>query len=964
MTSTSTNAKKPYCDRISAFWDNEKSSPSVVPRLLHMEIDQLCLNCQSTCARTGAAPSGTLSDYHPSGQPAPTSSSSPAVPVYLAIKMPAQRTLRSQQIPPPPQPPSAGTDDADSCRAQERRILVEIQYPHAIKRDNPLLVMLQRRRKYRNLGFKTLGAACINLTDILQMRLLDARLPLLPDFESAQRKQQSWMMKHQQTQPIGYLHVVRLETLPAPVPGTASRLPTAGHSRADDEFLGASDDEDAVADDEEAAAVAAAAAAAAKAKKEAAFGAKPKEWRQKLKLFMDESFSTILKSRKLKPENNYGLELHQEESLWNDLEDIEPPDSSSSLDDDDDISVGSTPKPRVRRYFGSQSSHTRLAQHQQHHLTSPSPTVDQKLLQASMEPTDFLIGADSASTGFDTGPSATAPVPAELLAPPALPDPSSLATAAIRRASQQDLPCSQPAVTAATSASTGGTAVSVSTSSKSQPHPQPQQPPPPPSQLLLSPQQQASQSVLSVTDDQRQHASVRQQQKEQHRHRARSHTASCAALRIPFAAPPLPQAAASAATAAPEKSSPAGRRRSLVTQQELLNPHGSRQVPACMGAPRKECTDAVAKLHGDCLPDKLCLINTSEGGGRALLEALQQQQQSDSPPAAPLACIPTVTAADCRHALAHIASSLGHQTSTSPAASASSIAASSSASSSVYRICIAGSDSHVNSVLRAYVEQFGSKPAAWQSRVRFYYAPLLGPAALGRLLCSADSPDGYGAVWGDCVAGFVASSATAESGAVVGWSAADAAQRIRRYMHEADANLRLPVGEVLLAESADGAQTFVPFVLHVRLGQADRSAESDSELPSTAEEPHHHQQQQQTTPPGSPSMDCGRPVISVESSTAQTSVGEFVDLQLDYWTGGSDRRTALKPALRALRVCQAANGRGLSLSLVNKRQKIMRLGKKGKEPESRRETVEGLTRLICTGKSQPMRGEICVSIYL
>ncbi|PAA48387.1 hypothetical protein BOX15_Mlig019906g1 [Macrostomum lignano] len=102
-------------------------------------------------------------------------------------------------------------------------------------------------------------------------------------------------------------------------------------------------------------------------------------------------------------------------------------------------------------------------------------------------------------------------------------------------------------------------------------------------------------------------------------------------------------------------------------------------------------------------------------------------------------------------------------------------------------------------------------------------------------------------------------------------------------------------------------------------------------------------------------MDCGRPVISVESSTAQTSVGEFVDLQLDYWTGGSDRRTALKPALRALRVCQAANGRGLSLSLVNKRQKIMRLGKKGKEPESRRETVEGLTRLICTGKSQPMR---------
>jgi hypothetical protein len=42
---------------------------------------------------------------------------------------------------------------------------------------------------------------------------------------------------------------------------------------------------------------------------------------------------------------------------------------------------------------------------------------------------------------------------------------------------------------------------------------------------------------------------------------------------------------------------------------------------------------------------------------------------------------------------------------------------------SAIRVCIAGSDSYVNTILRPYVEQFSAKPPDWQTYIKFLIIP-------------------------------------------------------------------------------------------------------------------------------------------------------------------------------------------------------------------------------------------------
>ncbi|PAA61083.1 hypothetical protein BOX15_Mlig024085g1 [Macrostomum lignano] len=864
-------------DRMSAFWESEKSSPCIIPRVLLIRIDRMCV-------------------YANNGDE--------AGPVYLAIRMHAgsRRTLRSQQITVP-----------ERGQVFEHPITVEIQYPHAIKRDNPLLIMLQRRKKYRNLGFKTMGLAQVNLSDVLQCRLLQHQLDLLP--ESSSKVDQSSMSGKSSSaaaaaaanrRPVGFLHVVRLETLPPPRDLAACRKDFAAavagavaSGRWTDEAISDEDETDHGVDEDE---------EDEKIKKDAVN--KPKEWRQKFKLFMDENFSTILKLKKLKGGQQFELDYQpelQNESLWNDLDDAEP-DSDSSLDDDDELSVQSTPKPSLRRYFGSQASDCGkplastaaapgLKQHQQQH---------RRLLADEPDTMD-----DPPATGQS------------LLQPPA---------------------------------------------------------PLPPSQPTLSPT-----PLMSTTSSQQ----------------APSVTARGSAL-LPFDNP--------------------------------------------LTDPRKECIEAVHRLHGEPLPERLCIVCTAEAGGRALLEALQSEMR--------LPCVPTASPADCRHAIGHMAAALAQTPNPAGRAGAPPPPA-------LHRICLLGSDQHANAVLRAYVDHFGSRPPGWQSRVRFHYAPLPGGPTACAQLCRhlAGCDPTYAKLfhaddWRDS-------------------SPSEAARRIWRYLTGASGLLGLPIGEVMLAtglrhaESSEasetaaqqqqqqqqqvpgsassasaatsgsavtatataasgsavasstdgsagvggvavgaaasgsmddtdvvgfascplGAQTFVPFVVGVRIGLAEHP-DSDGEQQHHQLHHHHHPHHHQTspaaghlhgsgTPPQSPNLNDG-------GGGGGSGGGEFVDLQLDYWTAGNERKTALKPAFRALYISRLAqpaaaddktsasggpsggagaggsvSARGLVMTVVNreKKQKIMRLGKKGKETEGKREVVENLSRLICTSKSQshPMK---------
>ncbi|XP_059481521.1 phosphofurin acidic cluster sorting protein 2 isoform X2 [Neocloeon triangulifer] len=93
--------------------------------------------------------------------------------IIIAVKMQSsKRTLRSNELLLPP----GGLLDT------ELDLNFSLQYPHFIKRDeaNQLLIMLQRRKRYKNrtiLGFKTLAEGTINLSQALQ-RTMDVDLEL------------------------------------------------------------------------------------------------------------------------------------------------------------------------------------------------------------------------------------------------------------------------------------------------------------------------------------------------------------------------------------------------------------------------------------------------------------------------------------------------------------------------------------------------------------------------------------------------------------------------------------------------------------------------------------------------------------------------------------------------------------------------------------------------------------------
>lgn len=81
--------------------------------------------------------------------------------VSIAVKMhSSKRTLRSNEI----VVPAGGMLDT------ELELQFALQYPHFLKRDgNKLLVLLQRRKRYKNrtmLGYKTLAEGVVNMAQV------------------------------------------------------------------------------------------------------------------------------------------------------------------------------------------------------------------------------------------------------------------------------------------------------------------------------------------------------------------------------------------------------------------------------------------------------------------------------------------------------------------------------------------------------------------------------------------------------------------------------------------------------------------------------------------------------------------------------------------------------------------------------------------------------------------------------
>ncbi|XP_064490363.1 phosphofurin acidic cluster sorting protein 2-like [Ornithodoros turicata] len=300
----------------------------------------------------------------------------------------------------------------------------------------------------------------------------------------------------------------------------------------------------------------------------------------------------------------------------------------------------------------------------------------------------------------------------------------------------------------------------------------------------------------------------------------------------------------------------------------------------------------------------------------------------------------------------------------------------------VIRVGVVGPDSFVTSVLRLYVEHFSSKPPEWQHYVRFFIIPL-GTSAIARYLASVDNCYTAQFVepsWKELVDHTSDDSTSLESQELM--------DRVVNYLSSANAVLQLPVAEVMAtykekSSDEESLQVFIPFISDVKIGMMEGTATSvdyeDGSVALSGSPPSTslmEKARENTTPPNSPCIsntiinsgggNCAPPVPT--PTTPQPT--ESMDLQLDYWTlplrmeqgkRGESNKFTLKQAFRSLQVSRLPSigetlGASLTLSYVikEKKQKIMRLGKKKEretDKESRCQVVEGVHRLICSCKN-------------
>ncbi|XP_013077652.1 phosphofurin acidic cluster sorting protein 1-like isoform X1 [Biomphalaria glabrata] len=399
--------------------------------------------------------------------------------------------------------------------------------------------------------------------------------------------------------------------------------------------------------------------------------------------------------------------------------------------------------------------------------------------------------------------------------------------------------------------------------------------------------------------------------------------------------------------------------------------------PPVSVVPRKALLDQLSSVFDsvdDHLPESIFMINTSEWQGQMLQQKLQDRQ---------LRLICTCTEADVKAAICYLVTKIQK------------FCNSNARTIAPIKVGIVGADAYINSVLRPYVEHFSNKSPDWQNFARFLVIPF-GHSSVGKYIASVDST--YGSLfldqqWKD----------TFEKPESPKLDCQDIMNRISKYLNGATGTHQMPIAEALImckGRSSDevSSQMFIPFLSEVRIGTLDTfnsSVEYDDSLPPVglsssppASTPVLEKTKDGHTPPSSPNIGAATSVMSPPASNSGTAIttlsspAEFMDLQVDYWVVSPPKSDALdkdkkdkkdvnkcslKTAFRALYANRLPHSGGIqsatfSLMVVTKekKQKIMRIGKKGKELESKSQAIEGVSRMVCTSKSQNVKLRVLV----
>ncbi|KAL3873158.1 hypothetical protein ACJMK2_036310 [Sinanodonta woodiana] len=395
-------------------------------------------------------------------------------------------------------------------------------------------------------------------------------------------------------------------------------------------------------------------------------------------------------------------------------------------------------------------------------------------------------------------------------------------------------------------------------------------------------------------------------------------------------------------------------------------PSSRRNSTGCVeNLPRKALLDQLGIILGDVddrLPVHVFLVNTAEWQGQLLTQKLQEKQFK-------LIC--TCSDADVKASVSALVTKIQK------------FCNSNSKNPSTIKVAIAGGDAYVNSVLRPYVEQFSAKSPDWQSYIKFLVIPF-GASSIGKYLSSVDNT--YNSLFNDSLW-----KDTFEKNETGKLDTQELVNRISKYMSTATGTVSIPIAEAMImcrvkGGEDDSSQIFVPFLSEIKIGTIDilnASVDFDDYLtsqPSLSSSPpvnvsSAEKQKDLHTPPNSPNVT-GSPASGgfTPSVPPAATPGEFMELQVDYWTVANKPESAdkgdksskkdsnkfsLKSAFRSLYVCRLpASGvvvadPQFSMMVVTKEKKQkIRLGKKPKEVESKSQVIDGISRLICTSKSQ------------
>ncbi|XP_072930175.1 phosphofurin acidic cluster sorting protein 1 [Epargyreus clarus] len=258
-----------------------------------------------------------------------------------------------------------------------------------------------------------------------------------------------------------------------------------------------------------------------------------------------------------------------------------------------------------------------------------------------------------------------------------------------------------------------------------------------------------------------------------------------------------------------------------------------------------------------------------------------------------------------------------------------------------FRVCVCGGEAAAASALRAYVELAARRPHD-APPLRFYIVPT-GPCTISRYLSAADA----------AYAGLFASESWAalceRANDMPMNDIAEMSSRIARYLNSIGPVHNVPIGEAMVAYreksgDEDSSQTFVPFIAEVRVGCGE-GGPSSLELDEGGSPP------ARPSPPATPAP---------APPDLPPPLQEPLELQLDYWlvpgrsAEGADGKVTVKASFRALLVTRHNHHLAITYLTKEKKQKIMRLGKKkersGEAEPGRAQSVEGVARLICSAK--------------